>query len=211
LIELYAITDHPAPPLPDVAPLQIVTLDGLAAVYSTAPKRDASPEALWRHEQVVEALMKDRDLLPVRYGTQLDDAAAVVRAVDPRRDELAAALDRVRGAVELSLRVVAADTPPPGGPQRARANGAEHLRARAHATAVREAAIRTLHDPLAALARASTTSSPPDERELLRAAYLVKRDVVDRFVASVARLQRANPGLRLLCTGPWPPYSFAQR
>ena len=211
MIELYAITDHPAPPLPDVAPLQIVALDGLAAVYSAASKRDASPEALWRHEKVVEALMEDRDLLPVRYGTQLEDAAAAMRAVDARRDELAASLDRVRGAVELSLRVVAAEATPPGEPQGAPATGAEHLRAKAQATAGREDAIRTLHDPLAALARASTTSTPRGEQELLRAAYLVDRDVVERFVASVARLQQANPGLRLLCTGPWPPYSFAQR
>ena len=43
----------------------------------------------------------------------------------------------------------------------------------------------------------------------LRAAYLVDRDGGKAFTAAVADQQRHNPELRLLCTGPWPPYSFA--
>jgi Gas vesicle synthesis protein GvpL/GvpF len=106
VIELYAITDHPSPPLPDVAELKLVPIAGLAAVCTPAGDAEVSPEELWRHEEVVEALMADRDLLPVRYGTRLEDEAAVARAVGERRDELAAALDRVRGAIELSVRAV---------------------------------------------------------------------------------------------------------
>jgi hypothetical protein len=45
----------------------------------------------------------------------------------------------------------------------------------------------------------------------LRGAYLVERDAVKRFAAEVARLQNLNTGLSILCTGPWPPYSFAER
>ena len=66
-----------------------------------------TPAALWRHEEVVEALMEDRDLLPVRYGTLVDDDAAAIRAVDARSDELAAALDFECGArSSLSVRAV---------------------------------------------------------------------------------------------------------
>ena len=46
--------------------------------------------------------------------------------------------------------------------------------------------------------------------ELLRAAYLVEREAVEPFVARVRELQREHPALSLLCTGPWPPYSFAE-
>ena len=44
----------------------------------------------------------------------------------------------------------------------------------------------------------------------LRAAYLVDRAHVDAFVAAVRALQREHAGLSVLCTGPWPPYSFAE-
>ena len=47
--------------------------------------------------------------------------------------------------------------------------------------------------------------------ELLRAAYLVDREAVEGFVGLVRRLQAAHEDLRILCTGPWPPYSFAQQ
>jgi hypothetical protein len=47
--------------------------------------------------------------------------------------------------------------------------------------------------------------------ELLRAAYLVDRDAVDRFVALVRRLEESHAHLNMVCTGPWPPYSFAEQ
>ena len=51
--------------------------------------------------------------------------------------------------------------------------------------------------------------APPPGPELLRAAYLVDRADVDGFVAVVRELQREHDSLSVLCTGPWPPYSFA--
>jgi len=210
LIELYAITDNPGPPLPDLAPLELVPIDGLAAVCTPAVEADVSAEALWRHEEIVEALMADRDLLPVRYGTRLEDEGVVARAIEERRDELAAALDRVRGAVELSVRVVAAGSAPAGRQAADPRSGAEYLRLRARADASRERAARALHEPLAQLARTSA-EAPPRPPELFRAAYLVERGGIESFAAEVAALQEANPGLSILCTGPWPPYSFAEQ
>jgi hypothetical protein len=200
VIELYAITDHPTPPLPQVAPLRLVATGDLAAIWAPAGDEAVSADALWRHEAVVEALMEERDLLPVRYGTRFDDEGAAARAVEARRDDLATALDRVRGAVELSLRVIDPDAPP------AARDAASYLRDRRR----QEDARRAVHEPLAAVARASVERPSPDPSELLRAAYLVDRDAVEQVTALVGRLQAANPNLRLLCTGPWPAYSFAE-
>jgi hypothetical protein len=207
VIDLYAITDHPGPPLPEVAPLKAVATSSLAAVCAPADAGEVSPESLWRHEEVVETLMKDRDLLPVRFGTRLADELAAARAVGEQYDRLAAALDRVRGAVELSVRVMDADEPPSSG--RDSESGAEYMRAKAHSAVERERATRVLHEPLSILARESVQSSPRGS-ELLRAAYLVDRAAVDGFVRLIARLQAVDPTLRLLCTGPWPPYSFVE-
>lgn len=210
MIELYAITDNPSPPLPDVAPLKLVPVDGLAAVCTPASEAEVSPETLWRHEGIVEALMADRDLLPVRFGTRLEDEAAVARAVEERRDELAAALDRVRGAVELSVRVAASGERPGAVEAVDAGSGAEYLRVRAQAEARHDRTAAALHEPLSALARASVEGRPRPP-ELFRGAYLVERDAVAPFAAEVARLQKANAGLSILCTGPWPPYSFTER
>jgi Gas vesicle synthesis protein GvpL/GvpF len=198
VIELYAITDDPAPPDP---PLRAVQSDGLTVLCAPAEQREMTAEVLWRHEEVVESLMKERDLLPVRFGTLVENDEAAIRALDERREELTTRLDRVRGAVELAVRAETADAP--SGRMPAGLSGAEYIRAKAHRT---EAA-RLLHEPLAFLARESVVQPGP---ELLRAAYLVDREAVDGFVGLVRRLQETHDGLRVLCTGPWPPYSFAQ-
>ena len=187
MIEVYAIADHPGTPLPDgAAGLRAVPVGRLAAICGAVQERDVSPDALWTHEEVVEGLMASRDLLPVRYGTRLPDESRLTAAVAERHDVLLAALDRVRGAAELALRVAAPpETPAPAD------------------------AARRVHDALASQARASTVLDARESADVLRAAYLVRRADSEAFTAAVAGQQRAHPGLRLLCTGPWPPYSFA--
>jgi Gas vesicle synthesis protein GvpL/GvpF len=199
MIELYAITDDPAPPDP---PLRAVRCDGLTALCAPAEPRELTTDALWRHEEIVEALMEERDLLPVRFGTIVPDEDAATRAVLERRDQLVAGLDRVRGAVELAVRARPRERDDEAAPDTE--SGLDYMLAKARRT---EAA-RLVHEPLAFMARDSVVQGGPD---LLRAAYLVDRDAVESFVSLVRRLQESDTGLDVLCTGPWPPYSFVER
>lgn len=194
MIELLAITggDDAASLEP---PLRAVRCDHVNVVC--APARDGEPdaEALWEREAMLERLMEDRDLLPVRFGTVVEDERAVAAAISPRSAALAEALGRVRGAVELSVRAIAEDGPAE--------DGAAYLRERVAA----ERLARALHEPLAALARDSVLLDGP---EALRAAYLVARGEVEAFVARFRELQLEHRELAVVCTGPWPPYSFAE-
>jgi gas vesicle protein GvpL/GvpF len=198
VIELLAITDGTAAPKP---PVRAIRSGDLSALFVPAGEREATPEALWRHEEVLEELMEERDLLPVRFGTVVRDEQAAAQAVAERHDELVAGLDRVRGAIEVAVRVRARDPEPE--PVGEPAGGRDYLRAKQRRTA----AARRLHEPLAELARDAVMQSGS---ELLRAAYLVNRADVERFVARVHALQEEHPELALICTGPWPPYSFAE-
>jgi hypothetical protein len=208
VIELYAVTDQSTDPLPDLAPLRVLASGRLAVVYGPTAEGDISAEALWRHEEVVEALMDGRDVLPFRYGTRCEDEGAAARVVAEREEELNAALERVRGAVELSVRVLTAEAieEPPGDE-----TAAAYVAAKAAAAATARAVVEAVHEPLSALARASRQKPSGAPSEPLRAAYLVDRSRVDAFAADVALLQARHPALRLLCTGPWPPYSFVER
>jgi hypothetical protein len=64
-----------------------------------------------------------------------------------------------------------------------------------------------VHESLTAVARECIVQP---SRDLLRVAYLVDRDDVEAFVALVRRLQDEHEDLALVCTGPWPPFSFAE-
>jgi hypothetical protein len=199
VIELLAITEGAAP-LP--SPLHAVRSGGLSAICAPAPGGARTSDDLWQREALLERLMEDRDVLPVRFGTVVRDEAAVRAAVAAREEELAAGLDRVRGAVELALRVEARALCRDAGHGDGTGRGYLSAKAASARTA------HSLHEPLAALARASALRPG---RELLRAAYLVDRGAVDAFVALVRHLQGAHEEeLALVCTGPWPPFSFAE-
>jgi hypothetical protein len=205
VIELYAITDHPGPELPGIAPLRVVARGGLGIVCGPATEAsEVTPDELWRHERVVEALMRDRDLLPVRYGMRVGDEREAAHALEERQAELAGALERVRGAVEVSVRALRADHDRNSGDAE---SGSEYLRTRARTAA----AAGNLHEPLSAAARMSARRAPGMPDELLRAAYLVDRTKLEAFTALVRDLDEANPDVQVLCTGPWPPYSFVGR
>src|SRR4051794_18233492 len=178
---VYAVIEADAPSPP--ATLYAVRHGALAAVVADHATPQPTPEALRRHEAVVEGLMARGPVLPLRFGGVTDDVAGWLAA---REDELAPLLDRVRGAVELGVR--GGDDAGAGAP----ASGTDYL--------LRRVADEHVHAPLAALARASVRRRRPHV-----GAYLVDRDVVDRFHARVRELDR-----RLVCTGPWPPYSFCR-
>ena len=205
---VYGVTEEPSLRIPPGRGLQDARLEGveasgLLAVVSWHDEAPSEPslEALRAHERVVESLMAEGPVLPMRFGTALPDADAVRSSIAARRDELAGALDRVRGRVELGVRVQAVgEEAEPAAPATGREYLMSRLAADGRATAV--------HRPLERHAVASRRRATSEAGEVLRAAYLVDEAQVAAFRAEVERLQGAHPRLAVLCTGPWPPYSF---
>jgi hypothetical protein len=221
VIWVYAVCDRPDAPAPRrrglaQAPLDAVRHDDLLAVFSRHDRAPAEPalDALWVHERVVERLMSDRTVLPMRFGTTMAGTDALEAALAARHDDLVERLGRVRGRVELGVRAVARDGAADAGPAAAAGatpvarSGREYLLSKLDGSRAARDAAAELHDPLAARAAAATRRTP-GPGELLRAAYLVDKADVASFLAAVERLRRAHPGTSLLCTGPWPAYSFA--
>jgi hypothetical protein len=194
VIWVYAICDRPERPAPP--PLEGCSAGGVLAVFAR-DEHEPTPEALWAQERVLEQLMSDRAVLPLRFGTRLEDEDALRAVLAADQARFHEALARVRGRVELGVRVRAPEAPAPAG-------GREYLLGKLRLE--RDAA--ELHAPLAELAVEARRR--PAAGDLLRAAYLVDAHAVDAFRAAVERLQRAHPGLTIVCTGPWPAYSFVQ-
>jgi hypothetical protein len=223
VIYLYAITDTPGAPLPTApgiagATVRTLVHGDIAAVIGAVSKSrvDPSAENLWCHETVLESLMAERTVLPVRFGTVLIDEAALRDLLAAHNAAFVADLDRLRGRVELALRVLWDETgpslPDPGPPP-------EHGRAYMLARVAREreerayqeratATAMSIHAPLAALAVANTMRVLVTPAMPLTAAYLLERTALPAFTAELEARNAAHPGLRCLCTGPWPAYSF---
>lgn len=206
----YAFTESDADGIDGMGlneqPLIAIEDDGVALVAS----RHAGPpvptaETLWRYEEIVERLMARQAILPARFGSVLEDEDEARSALRTRRDDLRRGLDRVRGAVELGIRATWSEAPAPS----AAHSGTEYMLGRldVHRRAQRAA---DLVAPLGALARDSKVKVLPRQSVPLLAAYLVDRDRTEEFVARADELGADYDDGQLVCTGPWPPYSFAQ-
>ncbi len=179
-----------------------------------------SVENVWRHEQVLGALMERHAVLPMRFGTVCDrDRLACV--LQRRQQPLLQNLRRVRGMVEIALRIPA-DTAAKSGALREeppardiKRPGTAHLRSRLEARrgaaidgAHARALMQEIRDRLEYLAVEVLWDVADQPTLPIKASFLVTRDGVGDFVAGAEALASRHPDLVVGCTGPWAPYSF---
>ena len=109
---LYAITGAVEHPVCgdigiDGAAVYAVSQGPVAAVVSDITEKRIRPERknLVAHHAVVKRLMEDTTILPVAFGTIADSPKAVREILKENSDAFVEQLDRVRGKVEMGLRV----------------------------------------------------------------------------------------------------------
>lgn len=214
MLYLYAITDAADPPdLPGIegAPLQAISAGTLLAVASEHKdlRLRADEDTLWKHEAVVESMMETGAVLPMRMGSTVEGPDSVEALLRERGGDFTAAIERVRGAVEIGLRGLVATPSGPGAGASASGPGAAYMRDQLARKRRIDAVGARVREALAPLARDMTAITGTHERMSIRAAFLVERDRVDEFTAAVERLEREIETVTLVCTGPWPPYSFS--
>lgn len=184
----------------------------MASEHRDSPHPDEAD--LWVHESVVEELMGRCTVLPMRFGSTVADETSLLAVLEERRAEFESLLGRVRGAVELSVRAqVAAHPHEPAHSNAARGDaggpGTAYLLRRREAQQRADDAVARIHEPLAELSRQSGRKGGGLRPDAFKAAYLVDRDRVEEFRARVRDLTDEIEEARIVCTGPWPPYSFS--
>ena len=234
-IYLYAIIDHPDISAcvlsPGITGATVSTLAyaELAAVISRLEGDIViCEETLWLHEGIVEKLMTEHTVLPVRLNTVVDDEQKLVAILAQNYQRLLADLERVRGKVELAVRVFwhgRSDRKADAGAMERKvprsSSGATigrdymgmRLQEERHQQIRRQCAqsvVQVIHGELSGLAAESDCKVLGTPEQVMTAAYLLNTDRVGAFGDRITELVGGHPELRILCTGPWPPYSFVQ-
>jgi hypothetical protein len=212
-------------------PVYTVHHGGFAAVVSATPhvRHHPNRENLLAHEHVVEAVMQERTVIPMSFGTVLADDADVVALLRGAESALTEALTAVRGRIELGLNAVwdrdrvVSDLEAEHEPIRTlkdsitrEGNGSSYF-PRVQLGQLVEQALETrahelmwgVYEPLRSLSVSSRAHTLIGDDMLLNLAFLVDRAREDEFNQAVHRLTtRYEDLLSFKYTGPWPPYSF---
>lgn len=218
---VYAITG--TQPLPGAArglagePLRLVAEGRIAAVVGELrrPPR-ATRGALERYDAAIRRLHERRAIVPARFGScfsGLDEIAFVLRS---RSRSLGSALDRVRRRAQMTVRIL-----PPSRRERpsrpparivnsdrlapnAAGRGTRYLRERA----ARESDIPGFGGVREAVRRWVRAEQVEKQGRIVSVYHLVPRGAVTSYVRAAGHAAAAA-GLRVVITGPWPPYAFS--
>jgi len=143
-----------------------------------------TPRSQAVHDDVVASLMDAEAVVPFQFGTTVVDLESWV---DERVPELREALSAVRGAVEMTVRLLRLDAGVDG----------PHLRSLAERLIERAALPNWRYRPAANPTNVAASLS-----------FLVPRDEVPAFLARIAPIASRAAGLAVVPTGPAPAYSF---
>jgi hypothetical protein len=185
--------------------------------HGTRP--DATVGHAAQHHAVVQAALRAGVTpVPLRFGQWFVSAEAAADAVAARADAWNAALRRVHGCVEYGIRIEA-DVPNVAARDvRGSHAGAgtaymqELLRVRAQDEVRRgaaEALVAFVAERAGPLVRAAHVAPARGAGALVELAHLVTREDEEEYRKLIRDVASARADVRILVTGPWPPWSFA--
>jgi hypothetical protein len=225
----------------DDGPLDTLEEGGLTAVTGLVDLDEFGEEGLrvhledlaWlervarRHDEVVTKVAGLGPTAPLRMATICHDDAGVRDRLREWHDALHAALNRVEGRKEWSVKAYAqprpAAFPAPSTTTPQARSGAAYLQRKRVQTEHRQlaeeqdtAAAIGIHAALSGAAVASRLLAAQDPRltghegtMVLNGAYLVDEEHAGIFVAETESQAATHQDVRVEVNGPWPPYSFA--
>jgi len=208
----------------DREPLHSVTVGKVTAVVGSVRQRPAAtPESLRRYDVVVRAIASGTSaILPARFATIMSGLSEIEDVLGARQPYFTRALRHVRGRAQMTVRVIgrtpAADTSAGSGRSRVASNDDEiHRRQRDGAGYLRQRAAeaaRARRVPGFDRTRAAVEQFVRDERVETRGAvatvyHLIPRASAPAYCRALEAAARRD-GLRVVVSGPWPPYAFAE-
>ena len=194
-------------------------MSDVAVWVTRGPRPDGGVDAIRIHNAVVEAAVTEEVTpVPLRFGQWVDDERDLQKAVAEKATSYQERLAEFAGCLEFGMRLidpaapdtaVTAERPPA-------TSGLEYMRGLQESSRLAEkkraeseqvhARIREL---LGDAVRAEKVEEARTAHAVLTLSHLVARPKFEEYRALAVRVREMFPELRMLLSGPWPPYSFA--
>lgn len=202
----------------DAAPVRELPTGGLAAWVSHVPDMVVAPSVsrARAHDDVVRDAMARATPVPARFGQVLAGDADVAALLDERRESLLESLERVRGCVEMTVRILLAGHGDAPGPA-PRESGSAYLRwvrerqqvqqaVSDQAEFLRRGVARVVEE--AGVVREIRWATVAPGARSLEAAHLVPRALIARHRDVVRTTVERDHHMKVMLSGPWAPYTF---
>jgi len=193
-----------------------LTGHGLTAVVSEVDEPTTAPSvsSLLAYERVVEAIHAQQTVIPLRYGCLMESEEQIVQLLEDHRREYEALLDRLRGRTEMGIRLLwsASAVPPPSLAQSPGAAYLTSLRNRYGSQDAPAAEEVLLADRIVTRLAGWSTEQHREvlssqQGRLLSLYFLTPKSAAEEFRSKVRTISTPR-GVKLLLSGPWPPYNF---
>jgi hypothetical protein len=203
--------------------LALISWDGIAVVSSQVDVESikVTTETIIRHEEVVEYLMKDHTVLPMRFGTVVQGASEVTKLLVKHHESIRNNIDKIRGNVEIGVKILLKSIPvdlfqpaedfPLDNYSPGRRYLLEKYRQFQKQKRILENeyySVDEIYGSLKAHAIQSCAQKFVTEKMLLNSSFLVAKEKVTEFKETVEFLKKRYPSLSFLYSGPWPAYNF---
>jgi hypothetical protein len=180
------------------------SIDAIVGSVRATPR--PTERNLRKFDDVVSELWSQTHaLLPVRFGTVVRDDTEIEAAIGEQRASLGRRLRAVRNRAQMTLRVPLVKSESSNPKSHSGGSGAAYLRARARAA--REVpGFSTVRNAAKRWVRAERVEKRAGVASIY---HLVPFGSVRSYRRAVEAAAR-DAGLRVLMSGPWPPYAFGE-
>jgi hypothetical protein len=164
----------------------------IAAVVSDSPMVDyeMTEDNIRRHEEVLRRVMENHTVVPVEFGTTIKNERILRRLLTKAYEPTRECLRLVDSMVELGAKAVLNGEIVSTNPEKRKEYASDIL------------------GSLSTIAKQAVAGDLFSDRLILNTSFLVNKKDIEVFSSEVARLQEKYPMLKLLYSGPWPPYNF---
>jgi hypothetical protein len=213
---------HALPPGIDGMKVQSIPYRDISVLISDMETNHAvdSVQNATAHQEVVDAALRlTKSVIPCRFGTLFADNDSILRFIEENYAPLDAKLTELDGKIEVSVQAIfhPEENVKPISPEQEDTGKSYLLRKKERLDAVRELeeeADRLSQDinqalsPLWSDVKAHKRSA--GKSLLLNICYLLDQQNLPALKLAYQEFKSKNPELKLLYTGPWAPYNFAE-
>ena len=191
------------------------------------PIQEVTEGAVLEHEAVVEKLMADFTVLPVRFQTIIDGRDNLLSMMQSYYRDFKDSLDRLRDKLEFGIKVIwpadkikeniikalkkdeqKTSEPDNSLSRKFMKEKFEKYKIGKEFEAKADKFIKIMDIFFSRFAAEKKIEKLKTKNLLMDAVYLIKKDNEDNFREAFEHIKSARPDFKYLFSGPWPPYNF---